>query len=160
LEVAAMDRDLWGDPIPPPEERRGRPKHVPSETTRLRVRVLRAVRKTDREIAEAMGFSEPTLRKHYRRELDGALSQLRAELLVRLWKEVEAGNVSAMKEFRKELEKADLVEACRKFDGAEPPEPRKPKRGKKEEAMAAAETAGAGSEWGDDLHLGSNAKLN
>lgn len=124
--------DLWGDPIPPREERRGRPAHEVTDEKRKRIKVLRALNKTNDEIAAAMGISERTLRTKYLPELRGGLAQLRAEALVRLWTLAEAGNVSALKEFLRQTERADLA--------APQPTTRAPaaRLGKKDQAMADA----------------------
>ncbi len=155
-----QERDLWGDPVLPAEERRGRPKHLVTDETRFRVACLAMFRKTEREIAEAMGISGPTLRKYYRRELEGALAQMRAKLLVELCRKAYAGDGSAMKLAFKELEKSDMLEARRLFDGAEPPVAKGPRRGKKEEAAEAAENAGDGTDWADDLRIFPNGQAN
>jgi hypothetical protein len=125
--------DLWGDPIPPRPERRGRPSHEATEEKRLRVKALAAVNKTHTEIAHAMGISEPTLRRYYLRELRGGLAQLRAAVMVKLVEKALGGDVGAMKEFLRQTERADL---------ARTPLPARPVRpaalGKKEIADRAA----------------------
>ena len=55
-----------------------------------------------------MGISERTLRSKYLPELKHGLAQKRAELMVRIWGEVEKGNVAAMKEFARQLERSDI----------------------------------------------------
>jgi len=152
--------DLWGNPILPPEERRGRPKHVPTEDSRLVVKVMAAVNKRHSEIAEALGISEPTLRKGYKAELAGGRAQIRAEVLFLMMREAKAGNVSAMNLILRQFDKADLDEAARSFDGAEPPRPRPSAQGKKEQAAEAAAMAGEGTDWGDDLVRGLSGKPN
>jgi len=63
-------------------------------------------------IAATLRISLPTLRRHYFSELKyrevarDRLNMRRAELL---WKEVEGGNVAAMKEFDRFLEKNDRM---------------------------------------------------
>ena len=65
------------------------------------------------------------------------------------------GNVGALKELGKMLEKSDLMGMERKLRHSQEAEdqlPAPPKAvGKKEAANAAAKTAGQGSDWGDDL---------
>lgn len=132
-----QETDLWGDPVPPPSERRGRPSHVPTDEKRFRVKVLSAVNKSPAEIALAMGISEPTLRKYYLRELRGGLPQLRAEVLVAMTKKALDGNVSAMKAIIAETRHADLANPQHP---ATPRPRRDPPLGKKERAdLAAAE---------------------
>ena len=122
-----VDFDLWGDPVPQRPEKRGRPTHVPTPEKRLRVSVLRALNQSHEEIAAAMGVSEPTLRKHYLPELKGGMAQKRAEALVLLYTEVQKGNVSAIKEFLRQVERSDLTPAAAKPTRA-------PKLGKKAQA--------------------------
>jgi hypothetical protein len=56
-----------------------------------------------------MCISERTLRTKYLPELRHGLAQKRAEALVLLWKQVEKGNVSGIREFLKQIDKSDLV---------------------------------------------------
>jgi transcriptional regulator with XRE-family HTH domain len=126
-----QELDLWGDPIPPRQETRGRPNHVPTDEKRTRIKVLRALNKTDAEIAAAMGISQPTLRKYYFRELKGGLAQLRAAALVKLWEKAAEGNVAALKAFIAETRHADI-------DNPQHPPQLRPRRepplGKKQQA--------------------------
>ena len=143
----AQDFDLWGDPIPEKPETRGRPEHEPTAEKRLRVAVLRAINQTHTEIAAALGISEPTLRRHYSAELKGGLAQKRAEVLIRLWHEVEAGNVSAIKEFLRQVDKSDLA-------GPRAPRPAKPPRlGKKAQAIVDAATPDPTTSMGELMAL-------
>lgn len=67
--------------------------------------------------------------------------------------QANAGNVAALKELGKMIERSDamLIEA-RLRQGHQPPAKEKPEKlGKKDAAKKAAETAGEGSEWGSDL---------
>ncbi len=100
--------DLWGDPIPPRAEKRGRPTHEVTEEKRNRIAVLRSLNWTHSRIAEAIGISEPTLRKNYFRELEMGLVQRRAEALVKLRELGMGGNVSALKAYIALTEKSDL----------------------------------------------------
>lgn len=125
--------DLWGDPIPPRPERRGRPSHDATDEKRLRVKALASVNKTHGEIAHAMGISEPTLRRYYLRELKGGLAQLRAAVMVKLVEKALGGDVGAMKEFLRQTERADLARTP-----LPPRAPRPSAPGKKELAERAA----------------------
>ena len=101
--------DLFGDPIPEGFGKRGRPPHTPTPQTRLKVLLLLAVGRRDVEIAYAIGVSEPTLRKNYKRELAARLEakyRLEATRLMKLYEQVEDGNVSAIKEMAKVQERA------------------------------------------------------
>lgn len=69
-----VERDLFGDPVPPGADRPGRPIHIPTLETRSRVERLRAKGLTHDAIAGAIGISAPTLRLNYPVEL-GSSSQ-------------------------------------------------------------------------------------
>ena len=147
-----MDRDIFGYPIVPPGERRGRPSHQPTKDSRLIVAVMVARYRRHDEIAAALNIDAKTLRKRYRHELDRGRDQVRAELDFQCMRKVQAGDVGAMRLMYQRLEQADLEQVRRDFDGATPPEPPPaPRPGKKELAQLAAEQAGEGTEWGEDL---------
>lgn len=100
------------------------------------------------EIALRTGLSEPTLRKYYFRELSYGTKMLRAEVVGMVMEKAKTGNVSAMKLALQILERGE----AEGFDKPARPA-RSPRLGKKEEADLAAETAGQGSDWGDDLRI-------
>lgn len=105
--------DLFGDPVPTNWGGRGRPQHIPTVEYRNKVKLLLAFGWSNGRIANALAITEPTLRKHYFSELKFRSEQrdrMDASLAARLWKEVEAGSVSAMKEFRKLVEVNDRME--------------------------------------------------
>ncbi|MBP0438432.1 hypothetical protein [Tianweitania sediminis] len=94
--------DLLGDPIPANFGGRGRPPHVPTKENRNKIMLLLAQGWVDKRIAGALGISEPTLRKHYFRELkvrDLARDRVEAIGLLSLWNMGREGNVAAMKEY-------------------------------------------------------------
>ena len=62
-------RDLFGEQILPPRAV-GRPMHSPTGQLRQRVRKLHAEGLNQLEIAAAIGITAPTLRRHYRLDLD------------------------------------------------------------------------------------------
>ena len=137
--LMAENLDLFGDPIPEGRGRPGRPMHVPTQENRNKVSMLLAFGWNNERIAQALHIDPKTLRRHYSRELrfrDEARARLDAALAMRLWKQVEAGNVSAMREFRDLLEHNDLM----LLGGQPKPEPKPPRLGKKEAAEAAAQT--------------------
>lgn len=74
--------------------------------------MLLALGWTNQRIADTLRVSLPTLRQYYSSELRyreiarDRLNMRRAELL---WRQVEAGNVGAMKEFDRFLEKNDRM---------------------------------------------------
>lgn len=148
--------DLFGDPVPSNWGERGRPQHVPTQQNRNRVSLLVALGWSPPRIAAALFVTSPTLRKHYFSELkfaQVARDRLVAQLGLKLLEGVNAGNVSAIREFQKYLERNDLM-----VYGQTAPQPRKqaadkqvkaPKLGKKEQAEVDALTPDAGSTLGD-----------
>lgn len=64
--------DLLGDPIDPRRGLTGRPRHLPTAATRTRVAELKRDGRSQREIATAIGVTEPTLRLCYFLELGSA----------------------------------------------------------------------------------------
>lgn len=121
--------------------------------------LLQAVGRDRPQIAMALGLSVPTLRKHYFSELkraDAAAYRLEAAILSGLAREAENGSVAAMRELdrlrqRAKIELADRL--ARGEAGTEPAQPQKSApKGKKEQALDAAQSAGAGDPlWADVL---------
>lgn len=104
-------------------------------------------------IAHNLGISQPTLRKHFEAELSHGHAKKGAEMMEAMFRAGIGGNVAAQKAY---LARNDLAvaEASFRGDGA-PAEPRREARlGKKELAEQAAQTAGVGTEWSEDLALG------
>jgi hypothetical protein len=139
--------DLFGDPVPANWGQRGRPEHIASQKNRNRVSMLVALGWSNKRIADAIFVTLPTLRKHYFSELkfrDVARDRLNAELATQLWSLFMAGNVAAGKEFRALLEQNDLMV----YGQTEPPKPKEPKLGKKDQAARDARMPDAGSTLG------------
>lgn len=137
--------DLFGDPIPENYGKRGRPEHVPTKENRNKCNMLLAFGWNNARISRALHITEPTLKKHYFRELkfrDEARDRMEARVAQRLWEGVEAGNVGAIKEFRKLVEKNDLM-----LYGQTAPV-KEPKLGKKESALVDAKNPDQGSRLG------------
>jgi hypothetical protein len=138
--------DLFGDPIPDGWGKRGRPQHIATLQNRNKVTMLVAFGWNNERIAHALGITPPTLRRNYFRELkfrDEQRDRLDASLAMRLWTQVEAGNVAAIKEFRKLLERNDLL-----LYGQTAP-PAEPRLGKKERALQEAREPDTGTPLGE-----------
>ncbi len=112
----------------------GRSEFEPTDEDREKVRVLKAGGMSNVGIADVIGISEPTLRKHFSLELDRATAKVRAELLMARYRSAMGGNVSAQ---NKMIEQVSAVDAQNKR-APEKPE-KQPKLGKKEEKKAAAQ---------------------
>lgn len=67
-----MCRDLFGDPIAPPVERRGRPRHVRCAIKAAQIRELHDLGLAHPQIARLVGLSGPTMRMYYAPELGSA----------------------------------------------------------------------------------------
>lgn len=95
------------------------------------------------EIATEIGIAQPTLRKHYFRQIERArrvcLREAKGRVLMQLDAAAEQGNVGAMKELRKVVEEAERTVTPR------PLPDRKPEaKGKKELRQELAKQAPVG----------------
>lgn len=135
-----LGTNLFGDPVFPAKEGRGRPAHRWSLENSNKVLLAFARGLTVKDAAIAIGITSPTLRAHYSSELKiRQAARLRMEMtqLARLNALAADGNVSAEKELGKMLERLrqrDQVQALA------PTAPKQPKMGKKEAARRAAES--------------------
>ncbi|MFL5253333.1 MAG: hypothetical protein ACJ8AI_10640 [Rhodopila sp.] len=74
-----------------------RPPHVPTKADRDTAAVMVAGGIAQADIARARGISEPTLRKHYREELDSGQTVLNTVVLIEWVKRIKAGDFQAIK---------------------------------------------------------------
>jgi hypothetical protein len=124
----------------------GRPAHEATPERKRQVEMMAAFGNTEDQIASILGISKPTLLTHYRAELD--------------FGHVKANNAVAANIFRQATkDDAKSVEAAKfwlktraGWSEYAPAPPKEPPLGKKEQQQLAAETAGAGSEWGHLVH--------
>lgn len=131
--------DLFGDPVLPRQEGRGRPEHQWTLENSNKVLLAFARGLSVKEAATAIGVSAPTLRKVYFSEVaKRAQAQLRMEMtqLARLNKLAADGNVAAEKELLKQLDKMRQRDQVRAMAPAPTAKPEK--LGKKEAAARAA----------------------
>lgn len=147
------------------QKKLGRPPHEPTATTRRQVELLAGFGNTEPQIAVVIGISPPTLREHYREELDFGhikTNNAVAQNLFRIatFRDVERVKVKdaagAVKESVVDVKPNSATVDAAKFwmrtragwsEYAPPPKERSP--GKKEVAMLDSDTAGEGNEWGD-----------
>mgnify|MGYP003835301557 CR=1 FL=1 len=141
----------------------GRPSFKPTAAMRDKVAIAVGGGMKHEDIAEALGISAPTLRKHFDAELSRVAHTKRLEALVALQRSAKKGNVSAIRAY---LNLVPTVTASGDLPGepAETPAggpaatPAAPGPvsatpvatvpiGKKEAAQAAAFTAQHGTEW-------------
>ena len=147
--------DLFGMPVPDGFGKRGRPEHMVTLESTNKVKLLLALGWSNERIAHALGLSLPTLRKHYFQVLkvrDFQRDMLDAARLSKLWELGMAGNVAAMREFDRMLERNDAMMADAKWRGGDDETPaQKEKLGKKEQAQIAAAAVEESDAWGSDL---------
>ncbi|WP_304615851.1 resolvase [Paracoccus sp. (in: a-proteobacteria)] len=153
--------DLFGNPVRPGRGQRGRPRFEVTPEIRNKIKLGLALGWVNDRIAGAVGISAATLKRYFRAELkarDLARDQLDLRRFELVMAEANKGNVGAIKELGKMLERNDQMTAGRRFEAAqEQPARDKPTKalGKKEAAQLAAENAGGeGSLWGSDLTPG------
>ena len=91
-------------------------------------------------IAQAVGMSEPTLRRVYFVELADGSDLVRAELTQALLAEAKKGKVSALRLAFERLERGQAAVPVARSKAS-------PAKGKKELAQDAAETAHEGTTW-------------
>lgn len=145
--------DLLGHPVPRNKGRKGKPEHVATPENLEKIILMSAQGRCDRDCAAAIGVSINTMKKHYltRPEIQRVRRNsklfVEGELLARLNRLSQAGNVGATDKLLKRIDKAALGPAI-------PVRVAKPvKLGKKEERKIAAKYAGNdGSDWGELLN--------
>lgn len=144
-----LGTDLFGDPVIPRREGRGRPEHVWSRANSNKVLLAFARGLTVKEAATVIGISSPTLRKVYFSEVakrNSARLKMEMTQLARLNDQAEAGNVAAEKELARQLEKLRMRDQAQTIATPKP----KRRKGVKETRREEAWMAGAGDEdWGD-----------
>ncbi len=105
-------------------------------------------------IARAVNCPIPEFEGRFADEIANGAARRRCEALDLLWRKAREGHPASIKEVIT-LTGASMGEAAfrRDAEAADDAEPRPKKRppGKRELAHAAAQTAGEGTEWGDDL---------
>lgn len=114
--MADGEFDLFGNPWVERPRRRGRPKHEVTPKTRKRVSMLVALGWTNPRIATTMGITLPTLHKYYFYELgqrEAARDMLEMRRLEMALEMAESGNVGALREFGRLLDRNDRMEAER-----------------------------------------------
>lgn len=119
----------------------GRPSFAPTEAHRRTVRAMAAYGVPQAEIAAVLDVAMPTLRKHFRLELDTAAAEANAKVAESLFRRATGDGPQS-------VTAAIFWLKCRA--GWQEVEPRE---GKKEKAAKAAHTAGLGTHWGNLLQV-------
>jgi predicted transcriptional regulator len=142
--------DLFGEPLSPWKDPRGRKRHKRSMQVAETVAVLRATGQSAERIAALVGLSEPTLRKYYFRELDQGASLAQGVLDAAMWAKAKTGVAAAARYMRERFEAGEVavpVARQRRSEIEDKPE-KTEKLGKKAAAEAEAHIAHEGTEWG------------
>ncbi len=146
--------DLFGQPVSEGQGKRGRPPYQPSEKDRNKIKLLLALGWSIDRMANGIGVSPATLKRYFRAELKER-GKMRDRLDARRYEiameQANAGNVAALKELGKMIERSDMTLADARIADAQADKAAKEKVGKKEAAKEAAKSAGDGSSWGSDL---------
>jgi hypothetical protein len=107
--------DLFGDPVPDNWGKRGRPQHIPTRENINKVTMLVALGWGNERVAMAMDITLPTLRKHYfsliKRLRATARDRLDASFAMNIWKQVQEGNVAAMRLWQAFMDRNDQMGA-------------------------------------------------
>ena len=142
----AAELDMFGQPVLPIKERRGRPSFAKNKENQELVCLLRAAGWTQARIARYIGCDEKTLRKNFSRELEDGADFIEGMALEVTLKKMRSGNSVAVGRI------LDLID--KKGNPAVPLAPKPAKEeplGKKEALAHEAHTAHEGTKWGSLL---------
>ena len=142
--ISDLETDLFGNPLLPMKDPRGRKAYAKSKENQELVVNLRAFGKTHADIATVLGCDEKTLRKYYSRELSEGALLVEAEAISVLVRKMRTGNIAATKQV---LEMSGLQTVPRKKPL--PAEPKPEQLGKKAALEKSAGEVPSG--WGDLL---------
>lgn len=127
----------------------GRPPYFPTEKDREQTRLLAAMGLAHGEIALVIGVSAPTLRRHFRKELDTGKLEANAKVAAALYRAAtDRAKPSVVAQIFWLKTQAGWVEprAPREPVG-DPPEAKTETLGKKVQSNLAARTAQVGTDW-------------
>ena len=140
-------KDLFGDPVGPYRDPRGRKKLKITNDLQEKVAVLRAAGMERQEIADAIGCCKKTLETYFLPSLNEGRAAKRAEAIARLYQlGVIDGNVTALKAYIAMTERSSFM--------PDVPDKSKavPRLGKKEQLAADAQSGHQETGWGELLH--------
>ncbi|MFD1491006.1 AraC family transcriptional regulator, partial [Ancylobacter vacuolatus] len=104
--------DLFGHPIRVGQGRRGRPSFEPSEKDRNKIKLLLALGWSITRMANGIGVSPATVKRYFRAELrarDAMRDRLDARRFEIAMEQANAGNIQALKELGRMVERSDLM---------------------------------------------------
>ena len=140
--------------------KRGRPAFKATPALREKVELLVASGMSQDNIAHVIGCSDVTLREYFHAELAHGAAKKRAEMIELLRKNAKRGNVTAQRTLATLFDQTVAAQTFTAPEAADEKPAKAPKLGKKEAAAQEAESAGVGTAWGDDLHIGTGRTLN
>ncbi|MEQ1403848.1 hypothetical protein ABK249_02785 [Neorhizobium sp. Rsf11] len=147
-EIDGVELDLFGMPILPIKDRRGRPSYRKSLENQELVTVLRCANWNHERIARYIGCDEKTLRKHFSRELEAGADIVEAEALMVTYRKMRQGNSVATGRILDLADKTQLESPQRR----QPAKEQKPQKlGKKEQAVVDARSGHENNGWGSVL---------
>lgn len=157
--VSDVVLDLFGMAVCERRQGRGRPEHVWTMENSNKINLLFACGVDVKDVAAAIGITQPTLRKHYSSEVAGrriAALRLKGKQLARLNAMAEEGIVTAERTLMMMVEREQMKNSSAAFaDKAKPA-----RKGLKEARRDAAWDAGKGDDdWGPLLHSESGKSL-
>ena len=145
---------MFGDPVVERSEARGRPAHSWSRERSNRVLIAFWRGLSLKDAASLIEVSVPTLRKVYFSEVAKRnFARLKGEQLQleRLNDQAAEGNVAAMKELLKQIDRLRMNDQGAAFTARPAKAPKAPKLGKKEQLNHDAIEASGNGEWGSLL---------
>jgi len=129
--------DLFGNPLEPLRDRRGRPSYKISKENQDFVAVRAARGWSHERIAEDMGIDPKTLRKNFSRELVSGATMVEGMTLDVLMRQARTGHVASIRQLREMIETAPPRRAPRQPDAGHTVAAAAP--GKKAQALLAAQ---------------------
>jgi len=143
--------DLFGHPCRPGYGSRGRPPYEATERDRNKIKLLLALGWTIPRLANAIDVSPATVKRHFRAELkvrDAMRDRLEARRIELAMEQANLGNIAALKELGKMIERNDMMNTHLAHHAPEKPA-KEPKLGKKEQALLRAKAPDTGTTLGD-----------
>lgn len=126
-------------------KKNGRPLYVPTDKERAQCKALAAMGVPNTDIAIVLQISTPTLRRHFRHELDAGIIEANAKVAQSLFKQAtDPAKPSVVAAIFWLKVRAGWTEAGARDTNATP---REETPGKKEQANRAARVAQNGTEW-------------
>ncbi|WP_411033830.1 hypothetical protein [Shinella sp. BYT-45] len=142
----AVTYDMFGLPMLPIKDRRGRPSYAKSKENQELVTVLRTAGWNQERIARQLGCDVKTLRKYFSRELDAGADIVEAEALMVTYRKMRQGNSVATGRILDLADKAQMALPQRRQPAEKPV-----RLGKKEQADVDARSGHENNEWGNLL---------